>query len=214
MTAVTSPAPAGFTLRVPESWVEFDVWRATRSSLIKRLLDERLAQLPELRRHRGVLSKLLREMAEDAERQGAVFCAAMLDTVGDAGVLAATLLVFHTDGAADGDDNTVERIAGQVSAYAPSEPSPAWRRVEIVELPAGRAVRVQGVEVDVAPDRPPIEGVVMQTLLPVPGRAGVLNVVLSSPQTAITEPMLDLFGAITETLAWSSSATEPTGPPK
>jgi hypothetical protein len=205
MTDASPPAPVGFTVRVPPSWIEFDLWRATHSGLIKRLLDERLAEAPELEPYRGALSKLVREMADEAIRQGAVFCATMLDRDGDAGVLAATLMVFHTEGAPDADDNTVEAIAGQVNAHAPSEASPTWRRVEIVDLPAGRAVQVHGIEVASSSGRPTLEGVVMQTLLPMPREAGVLNIVLSSPQTAIAEPMLDLFRAITDTFAWSST---------
>ncbi|MGH3683710.1 MAG: hypothetical protein ACRDRU_26605 [Pseudonocardiaceae bacterium] len=31
MSAARVGAPSGFALRVPESWLEFDVWRATRT---------------------------------------------------------------------------------------------------------------------------------------------------------------------------------------
>lgn len=203
MSPVTSVAPVGFTLRVPESWVEFDVWRATRSNLLKRLLDERLAEAPELAPHRSALSRLLREVAEEAESEGAVFCAAMLEPIVDAGFLAATAMVFHTEGAPDSADNTVEAIAAEVSAQAPSDTSPAWRRVEIVDLSVGRAVRVYGVEVVSSSARPPLDGVVMQTLVPVPGEAGVLNVVLSSPQTSLVDPMIEVFEAVSNTLAWT-----------
>lgn len=210
MTAVTSP-PIGFTLRVPESWIEFDIWRATRSSLLNRLLDERLTESPELAPHRSALSRLLREVAEEAESQGAVFCAVMLEPVDDAGFLAATAMVFHTDGAPDATDNTVDAIAAEVSAHAPSDTSPAWRRVEIVDLPVGRAVRVYGLEVVSSSARPPLDGIVMQTLVPVPGDAGVVNVVLTSPQTSLVDSMLELFDAISDTLAWTPESTEVPG---
>lgn len=205
MSALAASAPAGFTLQVPETWIEFDIWRANRSGLLKRMLDERLIENPELVPHRRALLKLLREVAEEAEQNGAVFCAAMLDGAGDGGVLAATVMVFHTDGAPDAADNTVEAMAAQVSAHEPTDASPAWRRVEVVDLPAGRGVRVYGLEAATSAGRPPLEGVVMQTLLPVPGEAGVLNVVLSSPQSALAEEMLELFEAISRTLAWSTS---------
>src|SRR5689334_21817061 len=114
MTAATGAAAAGFTLRVPESWVEFDVWRATRTGDLGRLVAARIAQAPELAPWRGTLVKLLREVADNAERQGALFCAAMADPVEDAGMLAASVMVLQTDGAPDPADNTVEAIAGQV----------------------------------------------------------------------------------------------------
>lgn len=197
--------PAGFTLRVPESWYEFDVWRATRTSDLARLVDARIAQAPELLPRRSALLKLLREAAGDAERQGAVFCAAMVDRVADAGVLVATIMVFQTDGGPDPADNTVAAIAGQVSAVSAVDGASTWRRVEVIEIPAGRAVRVAGVELAERTERAQISGVVMQTLIPVPDGQGVLNVVLTSPQVELADSMLELFEAITATLAWSPS---------
>lgn len=207
MPAARAAVPVGFTLRLPESWVEFDIWRATRTKDLTRLIDARIEQDPELARHRGALVKALRQAATDAERQGAVFCAAMLDPVEDAGMLAATVMVFHTDGAADPAGNAPEVIAGQLSAIAPAAESPQWRRVAMVEIPAGRAVRVQGVET-VALGPRSLDCVVMQTLVPVPERRGVLNVVLTSPQVELTESLLDLFDAISSTLTWSTSPVQ------
>ncbi len=198
--------PAGFTLRVPESWYEFDVWRATRTGDLARMVDARTAETPELLPLRGALLKLLREVAADAERQGALFCAAMVDQVEDHGVLVASVIVFQTEGSPDPAENTVDAIAGQVTAFSPADSSPTWRRVEIVQIPAGRAVRIAGVETADLGDHPPVECAVMQTLIPVPEGPGVLNVVLTSPLVELADSMLELFSAISETLAWSSVA--------
>jgi hypothetical protein len=206
--AVTAK-PSGFTLRLPESWIEFDIWRATRTGDLARLVDARIAETPEVAPRRGVLLKLLREVATEAERQGAVYCASMADVVEEGGTLAASVMVFQTDGAPDPAENTVEAIAGQVSAVAPTaDGRPAWRRVEIVELDAGRAVRVAGVEAAHVGARSPITAVVTQTLIPIPATPGVLNVVLTSPQVQIAEAMLDLFEAISATLAWTPQSSD------
>ncbi|MGQ0779266.1 MAG: hypothetical protein ACT4NY_33440 [Pseudonocardiales bacterium] len=199
----------GFTLRVPESWLEFDVWRATRTGDLARELDSRVAQAPELKPCRGALLKALRQAAADAERQGAVCCAVMLDPVAGGGMLAATLMVFQTDGAADPADNAPEVIASQVRAVAPVEGQAHWRRVEIVEIPAGRAARMRGVEAAVADGRS-VDCVVLQTLIPVPGERGVLNMVLTSPQVELAEPMLDLFDAISSTVTWLTTPGQDT----
>ncbi|MGH3912594.1 MAG: hypothetical protein ACRDTC_04185 [Pseudonocardiaceae bacterium] len=191
----------GFTFRVPETWLEFDVWRATRTGDLARGLDTRIAQAPELEPYRGTLLKALRQAAADAERHGAVCCAAMLDPVADVGMLAATLMVFQTDGAADPANNAPEVIASQVTAVAPVEAQAQWRRVEIVQIPAGRAVRVHGVETT-AMGGQSLDCVVMQTLIPLPHERGVLNMVLTSPQVELAESMLDLFDAISSTLTW------------
>jgi hypothetical protein len=200
-----------FTLRVPDSWFEFDVWRATRTGDLARLVDARIAKCPGLRPHRATLLTLLREVAERAERRGAVYCAtATQDEAGTGGVVA-TLLVFHTPGDDDPANNTVLAIAGQITAVARSEePATPWRSVEIVTVPAGEAVRVQGVERNLV-DGVPFDSVTMQTLVPVPtesddsvGADGVLNVVLTSPHVALADGVLDLFAAISDTLAWSA----------
>jgi hypothetical protein len=202
MSAATIAAPSAFSVRVPPSWIEFDIWRATRTGDLARMVDTRVAEQPQLRRWRGAFIGALRRAAADAERQGALMCAAMLDPVEDAGMLAAVLTVFHTEGSKDPADNTIEAIAAQLTAVAPPEGSSAWRRVEIVEIPAGRAVRMTGVEPIVLGGQP-LECVVMHTLIPVPD-GGFLDVVLTSPQLQLAEPMLDLFDAISSTLTWAA----------
>jgi hypothetical protein len=260
MAAVTA-APDWFTLRIPESWFEFSPWRATRTGTLGRLVDARIAEAPSWRPHRSGLLKLLRAFAEMADRQGAIYCAAAADIAGEDGLLA-SLLVFHTPGEDDPRDNTVEAIAGQIVATPPTGPGQPWRTVALVDLPAGRAVRVRGVERTTAGETPngearpeqapldgtsvngtsvngasvngapvngapvgtasvgtaPIDGVMMQTLIPVPAGGGVLNVVLTSPHTALADDLLGLFEAISETLSWSdgrpSSAPETSSYPE
>jgi len=241
MPAVTT-APDWFTLRIPESWFEFSPWRATRTGTLGRLVDARIAEAPSWRPHRSGLLKLLRAFAEMADRQGAIYCAAAADIAGEDSLLA-SLMVFHTPGEDDPRDNTVEAIAGQIVATPPTGPGQPWRTVALVDLPAGRAVRVRGVERTTAgealPERAPldgtsvngtasvgtasvgtapIDGVMMQTLIPVPAGGGVLNVVLTSPHTALADDLLGLFEAISETLSWSdgrpSSAPETSSYPE
>ncbi len=203
-TAATQPS--GFTLRVPETWVEFDVWRASRTGDLARLVDARLVQTPELKPYRGALVKLLRDVAAHAERSGALYCAAMCDVAEESGLLAASVMILQNDGPPDPRDNTVEAIAGQVTSIAPSGPGTPWRQVEIVEIPAGRAVQVKGVEPTVA-GRPESQIVSMVTLVPVPGGGGVVSIVLMSPQVELADPMLNLFEAISSTFGWSSVPT-------
>lgn len=204
MSAAQVFSPRGFELRLPESWLEFDVWRATRTGDLPRLLDARIEQQPELKPYRGALVKALRQAASEAERRGALFCAAMSELVEDAGMLAAIVMVFQTDGALDPADNTPEVIASQLTSVAPIEGAAQWRRIDVVEIPAGRAVRVQGVKaVDLGGQS--VDCVVMQTLIPVPDGSGVLNVVATSPQVELAESMLDLFDAISATLTWSTT---------
>jgi len=234
--AAARAAISRFTLRVPDSWFEFDVWRATRTGDLARLVDGRIARQPGLRPYRATLLTLLREVAERAERQGAVYCATATQEETGASGIVATLLVFHTPGPGDPAEATAIAIAGGVSAVARTEPGTPWRTVEIVTVPAGEAVRVQGIERSFI-DGIAFDSVTMQTLAPVPtaigepgddemaggetaggetaagtgGSAsvdGVLNVVLTSPHVTLADELLDLFGAISDTLAWSADSSQ------
>ena len=183
-------AGAAFGLRIPETWFEFDVWRATRTGDLARMVDQRLADLPELRPRRAVILRGLRQLAEDAERRGAVYCAAAADRIDDDGMLLASLMVFSTAGLPEPALNTVEAIAAQLTATGDYQ-------VRVIDLDAGRAVRVRASE--------PI--VSMQTLIPIPGSDDILNVVLTSPLVSMAEGLLDLFDAISATLSWEPGPT-------
>jgi hypothetical protein len=207
MTLGTAPqaardaAPA-FTLRVPPSWFRFDAWRATRTADLARIVDARIAAQPGLRRHRAALLALFREVAEDAQARGAIMCAVAVDPVAAGGPLLASLMVFRTDGDPQHPAQTVEEIAASVTAHEGADGAGTWRRVGLVDLPAGPAVRVTAVgrlgdDPDAAPDL-----VSMHTLVPAPG-GGVLDVVLTSPQAVIADALLDLFDAVSGTFAWA-----------
>lgn len=119
----------------------------------------------------------------------------------------ASLMVFSTAGMPEPGLNTVDAIAAQVTAIPRTDGREEWREVRVLDLPAGRAVRVRGVMTANSSDGRVLPIVSMQTLIPIPGDEGVLNVVLTSPQAALTEPLLDLFDAISGTLTWED------GPP-
>ncbi len=195
MTVTSAPR---FSLRIPESWVEFDVWRATRTGDLSRLVEGRLRELPQLRPHRGVILRALRDLALEAERAGAIYCAAAADDPARDYPLLASLMVFTTAGMPEPTLNTVEAIAAQITTQPRSGDEADWRDVRVLELEAGRAVRVQGVTATPTAARL----VSMQTLVPVPGSEATLNIVLTSPQAALADALLDLFDAISATLAW------------
>jgi hypothetical protein len=200
---MTVTSASRFSLRIPESWFEFDVWRATRTGDLTRMVDARLAEVPEWRGHRAAILRGLRQIAEEADRRGAVYCAAAADRVDDDGTMLATLMVFTTEGMPDPGLNTVEAIAAQITATARTDDGTDWREVRVVDLPAGRAVRVRGVTgLGEAADVEHLRLVTMQTLIPVPGGDGVLDVVLTSPQVELTDGLLNLFDAISATLTW------------
>src|SRR4051794_17776712 len=82
-------APA-FSVRLPPSWFEIDLWRATRTGELARAVDRRIEQTPELASSRGAVLRLLRDVAVDAERRGMVFAAAVAEPLGGGDLLVAT----------------------------------------------------------------------------------------------------------------------------
>jgi len=164
--------------------------------------------LPELRPYRSAILRGLRQLAEDAERRGAVYCAAAADQVGEDGTLVASLMVVSTEGMPEPGLNTVAAIAAQVSTVPRSDSSPDWREVAIIDLAAGRAVRVRGVSTTTSADGAQALSVVsMHTLIRIPGGERVLDVVLTSPQLSLCDGLLDLFDAISATLSWEEGPT-------
>jgi len=204
---MTTTAPPRFSLRIPDSWFEFDIWRATRTGDLSRLVDRRLEELPDLRPHRAVILRGLRQLAREAEQAGAVYCAAVADDADSGGRIFASLMVFSTAGMPEPALNTVEAIAAQIPALPRSPGFPDWREVRVIELAAGRAVRVRSVTTQPGDGSGSLAVVSMQTLIPIPQSEHVLNVVLTSPQPWLADGLLDLFDAISATLAWED------GPP-
>ncbi len=201
-----------FSVRVPPNWFEVDLWRATRTGELARMVDQRIAESPAMAPYRAAMLKFLREVATDAERRGVVFAAAMTEPIDDR-LLVATVLAFITSGPPGDDGNDPDVIAAQLIASAP--PASAgdgaartWRRVALSEVPAGRCVRVAGVEVTEVSDGRSAECVLMHTLVPVPGIHQVLDLVLVSPEPELAEPMLDLFDAISGTLTWTDPSSQ------
>jgi hypothetical protein len=84
-------APAlGFAITLPPGWFELDVRPNSRDARLKTLVDERVADVPDLREHRGTILRLLREFARRAWNDGAAYCGVMAEPV-DEGVLTASV---------------------------------------------------------------------------------------------------------------------------
>lgn len=199
-------APPRFGLRVPNTWVGFDVTSALRSGFLIRAVDERIREFPELRPQRRKLIAALETLVRHAQEQGAVYCAAAAEDLGEDGSLLASLAVISTEGMPEPALNTVEAIAAQLPVIPrPDDGHGEWREVSILQLEAGRAVRVRGLTtLTLEAGEESVQIVTMQTLLPIPGTDDILNVVLTSPHVNSIDPLLDLFDAISGTLTWEA----------
>lgn len=168
LTAVAPEAPTCFALDLPEGWLGIDIARAMRSGLVAKLVDRRIAEVPELAKARSQIVRTLKELVAQAHEQGATYCAANVEDYGTDGVFIASLAVIIMDAdqvgqamAAAGQplaSPSVEVIASQISTRAQVQGSDAdWQHVRIVQLPAGPAVRVEAVSTIGAADGYPTQ---------------------------------------------------------
>lgn len=198
-------ATAGFSLAVPRSWFEIDLRPSTRDASIAALVDTRVRDVPALADQRAAVVRLLRTVAREAERAGAVYCAAMAEPVDGLGLTASVTVSLLDAGAGGVVPRDARGIAASLRAKAARGPDDTWRTVRLVDLPgAGPAARATGVEDVDLPERGGwVRCVTMETLVPVPGAPGrVALVACSSPSLHLAEAMHDLFDAVSSTFTF------------
>ena len=134
--------PIGVSIDVPEHWTVLDLNPGTWDVWLDAFLDERLAGRPNASRERGPARKALLNILRQLHGEK-VFLAAILaaEVGGDLVSASATLAWRELD--LGGDKMSLE---GLRRVYARAAASPGEdltaRRVELVELPAGGAVKV------------------------------------------------------------------------
>ncbi|MGC4772941.1 hypothetical protein ACLQ25_28705 [Micromonospora sp. DT44] len=198
-----TPVPTGFQLRTPQAWVDFPV--ADEAS------ENRLGE--EARGHAltggftadqaGRFAEQVRRSVRQARRGGAVHAAGVFEMYED-GPLTATVVVAVVTPPANGD------ILGALTAVAhPNRADGTWRRVTTAAIPRiGTVGRVYGIQ-NVVQDGVTMRCAVMHSVVPMPGSADVVVVTGSSPNLAEAEDIFELFGAITESLAFTWDDDQP-----
>lgn len=193
----------GFSIGVPAAWFEIDLHPATRDASVSAMVRRRVADVPALSEHRGVITRLFRQFAKSAWESGAAYCAAMAEPAED-GIVSATITVSVLRGPLDADSDDRDRIGPLLAPFRakePASPQDTWTEVITTSLAsgsrAGRVCAVEDVEVD-PPHR--MRMVTMQTFVPVPHQNRVVLVSCSSPASGLAVALLDLFDAITGTL--------------
>lgn len=186
--------PLGFTVAVPDTWMELDVDPRTRDSRIRSLVEQRVREVPELWEQRAALTRLLRRQARDAHEAGAVYCACFVMPAGEAvipGSMSLSVLPAPPEGTA------ADVIAEALPNKEAKGPDDTWMTRTMIEHPgAGRVPRSQGVaDVELPGGRGWIRTILMQTFLPLEdGR--VLMIGCASPALDLVEPLLELFDEV------------------
>lgn len=195
----------GFSLKVPDSWWEFDIRPDTRDNSIRHMVNARIQDVPDLAEHRGTIESFLRRQAREAWESGAAYIGCMAEGFGGDVPITATMAVsLLTAQAEDGTrmSTVPTEIAKRVKEIVPRDEGDPWRRVSTIDIPGvGTAVRTQGVEdITYQGDSRRLRVVLMQTFIPVPGSAGRVALVTGSSQLLdLADAFFDVFDAVTST---------------
>ncbi|MEV7344053.1 hypothetical protein [Streptomyces sp. NPDC093544] len=201
----------GFRIKVPQSWWEFDVRPESRDDSIRRMVDERVRQRPELVKYRDTYAAFLQKAAADAWKSGALYCGCMAEAFGGDTPITGSVTVSIVGGrSATGEPLSTDpqTMAGQLSVREAKKEGDAWRKVTTVDIPGvGPAARTYGIEDIVVPDdalNRTIRAVLMQTFVPVPGQEGKVALVAGSSQVLdLADSFFDIFDAITSTFRFA-----------
>jgi hypothetical protein len=191
-----------FRLAVPDEWVTPDLDRlpADRRADLVVAVERLVADVPDLRDDAVALVEVAEAVIADAEQNDALVAAvgfAILEGV----VVALSVAAYGIPGDAPPD---VAELADDLRV--PHERDLNGREVDVVDLPAGPAVRVHAIS-EGAPDVDGRTTVVeaVDHFIPVPGRSDMLLLAGSTPSVAIGDVLLPVFDEIAATVRFADA---------
>ncbi|MGW0866151.1 hypothetical protein [Streptomyces sp. NPDC002611] len=205
-------APAGYTLRFPDSWWQLDLDPSTRDASIRRRIESQVKKAPRLSREQvEELIRSTRRTAREAHARGALRASGMLRIL-KAGsgplVLSATTVVLRIsvpEGQSEDLADLVVAAGVQLGDQAEGTGLPPGE-VELVELPhVGAAGRITRIE-DVDHQGTPVPTAVRHTLIPVPNSRDYLVLASSTPNVDLADQFYEVFDAIAESFRFEDPA--------
>ncbi|MGW2026498.1 hypothetical protein [Streptomyces decoyicus] len=205
-------APAGYTLRFPDSWWHLDLDPGTRDASIRRRIESQVKKAPQLSREQvDGLIRSTRRTAREAHAQGALRASGMLRILAAGSgplVLSATTVVLRTsvpEGQSEDLADLVVAAGMQLGTEAEGTGLPPGE-VELVELPhVGAAGRISRIE-DVDHQGTPVPTAVRHTLIPVPNSRDYLVLASSTPNVDLADQFYEVFDAIAESFRFEDPA--------
>ena len=189
-----------FELTIPSFWSELDVRPATRDRAIRTVLEERLAEVPQLHPRRSEIVRYYRDLVRDAWDNGARYCASFVAPAGDGFLMGALTVNILPSAPPLAGGSTLDAVVEQVQEDQGAQGAGVWRSVTTETLPgAGPAVRVFGAQ-SVQIDKHGTQAVVvfMQTYVPLDN--AVLLVACASPAVDVADSILELFASVSNSL--------------
>jgi hypothetical protein len=183
----------GWTLTLPDGWVELDVQPGSSRESTRNLIDQAAAKVPEVARSRAQWESLLQRSIGYLQDESIDRCACWVEPVSEHMVIEASIVVTArrvTEG------NDFRQIT---AAFASSG------GVEVVDLPAAKAVRAISHEEKriQLPDGSSValNNHVRQWFVPIPNSPdAVLVMSFATPTTAMVDDLALLFDDIAESL--------------
>ena len=201
-TASPPAPPMGFRLATPGNWFDLDLDPRTRNESIAAMVDAHIARSAATPENRQVLVRLLRRTARDAADRGMVFASLMSEVAEGIPVSASATVTLS--GALDSEERSISDPSRIATELRTKDGGAGRRReVSVVDLPAGRAVRLVGTRTgDVEGIA---EGIVtheVQSFVPVPGTRLLAVLTFTTPVLALAEPFTGLFDTMAQNFAF------------
>lgn len=204
--------PVGFSIDLPDHWTVLDLDPATREGWLDAFLDRRLAGRPregvERRAARAALFQLLRQL----HAEGVFLAAILAGEVGGEPVSASATLAWRRPDLG-GDRLDLEGLR-QVYLRAPGSPGEdrRARRVEVVDLPSGGAVKVASRETAPVPTLAKVRSVaVTQYLVPVPHDGWLAVITATTGVPALEAGVEEVADAMAASLSFQPPPSAPRG---
>lgn len=199
--ATVAPAPPRFRIATPADWVDVDLDRSGDIGPLVRLVASRSTLTPEQAAEAGDVLEMLAAANAQAVAHGAVFASVLSQVVEGAPVSASLFVAVRHEQAAGGAP-APEALARRLRHQPRS--TPVAHAVEVVTLPAGKAVRSRGRTFarPVGPTGPTVEVDTVQYFVPVPDGDGLLVLTFSTPTLPLADAFAELFDAIAGSLSW------------
>ncbi|GLZ76437.1 hypothetical protein Afil01_12440 [Actinorhabdospora filicis] len=189
-----------FQLSVPDSWTLLELASPNRDAVLRRSVEASVGRsLP--RPHVEKITRQLRKAARESQALGAVFAAGMFDFA-DGGAIQA-IVTGAVVKPPEGADLSLAGLLASLGRPEPERPGGPWARIGPVDLPAGPAARLTGVDdLDLPGAGAQIRCAVTHTLVPAPGGERVVAIMCASPNMSLVPQLHELFDAVTGTLVF------------
>jgi hypothetical protein len=204
------PVRPVFRLATPGNWFDLDLDPATRDRSIAALVDRRAEGSPEIAARRLELKRLLRRAARESAEGGVVLASMMSEAFEGRAMSASVTLTLRSATTAAGGGPPVTDVADIAAFFRRSAQAPGRETaVDVVRLPPGEAVRLQGRRETQVPglvER--AEGLMVQFLLPIRGTAALAILTFTTTALELAEPFAELFDTMAATLVidWEAEA--------